>query len=126
MNCKTLKRLAGNGAVYVRICKDFEEIDGPPQRSRSTTPEPDTPVESPELPSYMEHFRQVSSISRSKEGPDSTSVSTQHINCPGNQMECLYKTLVSVPHFYLVVIHSSHCPPGGVPSSLMSLLCTSH
>ena len=125
MNCKTLKRLAGNEAVYVRMCKDFEEIDGPSQRSRSTTPEPDTPVESQELPSYMEHFRQVCSISRSKEGPDST----QHMNCPSNQMftmECLYKTHVSAPHFYLVVIHSSHCPPGGVPSSLMSLLCTSH
>ena len=57
MNCKTLKRLAGNGAVYVRMCKDFEEIDGPSQRSRSPTPEFDTPVESPELPSYMEYLQ---------------------------------------------------------------------
>ena len=59
-NCRTLKRLAGNGAVYIRMCKDFEGIHGSPQWSRSPTLEPDTlgtPVESPELPSYMEYFQ---------------------------------------------------------------------
>ena len=57
VNCRTFKRLAGNGAEYIRLCKDFEGSDEDPVKTRTPTRAPDTPVESPDMPTYMEYLQ---------------------------------------------------------------------
>lgn len=52
-NCKTVKRLAGNGAVYIRMTKDCDTMVVISDEEKSKSPTP-TPMDSPdECPSFQ-------------------------------------------------------------------------
>ncbi len=59
-NCKTVKKLAGSGALYVRMTKDFEVLADSGGSLKNIpehhSPEVGSPAESNELPSYLEYI----------------------------------------------------------------------